>query len=183
MEWTAVSMGLRLAGHCHTPSMASEAADPNAHVVFQLSDEDGWPPVGTERLWAFRLGGNQYRIDNVPFFVCDLAVGDVVRTGLSVGGSDPVFSELVERSDHVTIRLICFEHGPLQGDVERALELFTVLGVFGEGFPEYRMLALDIEPTAPLPAIVETLRRGVDNGSWDYEEGRITQAWIDARAD
>lgn len=91
-----------------------------------------------------------------------------------------MFSEVVERSDHVTIRLVCFRQGPLSGDLARALEPFTALGVYGEGISQYGMLALDIEPTAPLTAVVSMLRRGVEDGSWEYEEGRITQAWIDA---
>jgi hypothetical protein len=155
---------------------------PDAHVVFDLTVEDGWPPVVSERLWAFHLGGDLYRINNVPWFVRDLAVDDVVRAPAPDTDSHPVFSELVERSDHVTIRLICFRRGPLEGDLARALEPFTALGVYGEGVSQYGMLALDIEPTAPLPAIVTTLRRGVEDGSWEYEEGRITQAWIAATA-
>jgi hypothetical protein len=91
-----------------------------------------------------------------------------------------VFVEVVERSDHVTVRLICFRRGPLEGDLARALEPFTALGVYGEGVTQYGMLALDIGPTAPLAAIVSTLRRGVEEGSWEYEEGRITPAWIAA---
>ena len=160
--------------------MATELPGPDAHVVFDLAVEDGWPPVGSERLWAFRLGGDLYRIDNVPWFVRELSVGDVVRTQVPDADSQPVFSEVVERSDHVTIRLICFRRGPLGGDLARALEPFTALGVYGEGISQYGMLALDIEPTAALPAVVSVLRRGVEDGSWEYEEGRITQAWIEA---
>jgi hypothetical protein len=153
---------------------------PDAHVVFELAVEDGWPPVASERLWAFHLGDDRYRIDNVPWFVRDLAVGDVVRARLPDADSHPVFVEVVERSDHVTIRLVCFRRGPLEGDLARALEPFTALGVYGEGASQYGMLALDIGPTAPLPAVVSTLRQGVEDGSWEYEEGRISPAWIAA---
>jgi len=158
----------------------SDAKDPDAHVVFELTVEDGWPPVGSERLWAFDLGDNRYRIDNVPWFVRDLAVGDVVRAQMPRPDSNPVFDEVLERSDHVTIRLICFRSGPLGGDLAQALEPFTAMGVYGEGAAQYGLVALDIEPTAPLAAIVAALRRGVEDGSWDYEEGRITQPWIAA---
>jgi hypothetical protein len=158
----------------------AEEPGPDAHVVFELTVEDGWPPVASERVWAFHLGGDHYRIDNAPWFVRDLAVGDVVRAEAPDADSNPVFVELVQRSEHNTIRLICFRSGPLQGDLARALEPFTALGVYGEGVSQYGMLALDVEPTAPLPAIVSTLRRGVADGSWEYEEGRITPAWIAA---
>jgi hypothetical protein len=160
--------------------MTTDKPRPEAHVVFELAVEDGWPPVGSERVWAHHLGGDHYRINNVPWFVHDLAVGDVVRAQTHGSDSHPVFVEVVERSDHVTIRLICFRRGPLAGDLARALEPFTALGVYGAGVQQYGMLALDIEPTAPLPAIVSTLRQGVEDGSWEYEEGRITPAWTAA---
>lgn len=160
--------------------MEPDVEEPDAHVVFELTVEDGWPPAGSERLWAYSLGDDRYRIDNVPWFVRDLAVADVVRAQVPSPESNPVFEEVLERSDHVTIRLICFRSGPLGGDQARALEPFTALGVYGEGAAQYGMVALDIEPTAPLAAIVAALRRGVEDGSWEYEEGRITQAWIAA---
>ena len=160
--------------------MTTETPGPEAHVVFELAVEDGWPPVGSERVWAHHLGGDRYRIANAPWFVRDLAVGDVVRAQAPDSGSHPVFVELLERSGHVTIRLICFRRGPLAGDLAQALEPFTALGVYGEGAQQYGMLALDIEPAAPLPAIVSRLRQGVEDGSWEYEEGRVTPAWITA---
>ena len=133
--------------------MEPVAKEPDAHVVFELTIEDGWPPVGSERLWAFHLGDDRYRIDNVPWFVRDLAVADVVRAHVPNPDSNPVFDEVLERSDHVTIRLICFRSGPLGGDLARALEPFTALGVYGEGVTQYGMVALDIEAKAPLAAI------------------------------
>lgn len=41
-------------------------------------DADGWPPVGSEGVWAEPLGCDRYRIRNTPWFVQDLAVDDVV---------------------------------------------------------------------------------------------------------
>jgi hypothetical protein len=59
--------------------MTTEKPGPEARVVFELAVEDGWPPVGSERVWAHHLGGDRYRIANAPWFARDLAVGDVVR--------------------------------------------------------------------------------------------------------
>lgn len=87
---------------------------------------------------------------------------------------------MVTRSDRVTVRLIVFRGGPLEGDLARALEPFTTLGVYGEGASQYGMLALGIGPEAPLDRVVVTLRRGVENGSWEFDEGRITPAWVEA---
>lgn len=149
-------------------------------MVFELDNEDGWPPVGTERVWAFSRGRDRYVIDNVPWFVRDLAVGDVVRAVSPDSHSHPVFQEVLRRSDHVTIRVICFRAGPLEGDLARAADPFVQLGVHVEAASQYGLLALDIGAEAPLDDIVAVLRAGQESGSWDYEEGRITQEWVDA---
>lgn len=168
---------------CQTQGMSTEDCRPDAHVVFDLAvDEDGWPPVSAERVWAFSMGADLYLIDNVPWFVRDLAVGDVVRAEPPGDNMHPVFSEVVERSDHVTVRLVCFRAGPLAGDLPRALAPFTAVGVYGEGLPQYGLLALDIAPNDPLDQVVDVLRRGQADGWWEYEEGRVTDAWLKASA-
>jgi Domain of unknown function (DUF4265) len=154
--------------------------EPTAHVIFELDAEDGWPPVASERVWAYDVGDSRYVIDNVPWFVHDLAVGDLVRAVSPDSQSHPIFQRHLDRSDHVTIRLICFRDGPLGGDLALAMEPFTRLGVYAEGVAQYGMLALDVKPGDPLDHIAAALRAGVANGSWEMEEGRITQAWIDA---
>jgi Domain of unknown function (DUF4265) len=159
-----------------------KADGPDAHVVFELEVQDGWPPVASERVWAYRAGDDTYVIDNPPWFVRDLAVGDVVRATSPDARSQPVFMDMLQRSDHVTIRLICFRSGPLEGDLSRAMEPFKRLGVYAEGASQYGMLALDISPTDPLAEVVSLLRAGVADGSWEFDEGRITQSWIDATA-
>ena len=40
---------------------------------------DGYPPRGNEGLWAAPLGGGAYRVANLPWFVPDVALGDVVH--------------------------------------------------------------------------------------------------------
>lgn len=154
--------------------------NPLARVVVPLEVVDGWPPVSAERLWAFDLGNDRYRLDNVPWFARDLAVGDVVHAVSPDADSQPVLRGLLERSEHVTVRLIVFRSGPLAGELARAIERFAQQGVYAEGAEQFGMVALDIDPTSDLPAIVATLRTGVAEGSWEYEEGRITSAWIAA---
>ncbi len=151
---------------------------PTAHVVFSLEvDEDGWPPVGSERVWAYDVGNGRYRIDNVAWFVPDLAVGDIVVAREPDPDQHPVFERIESRSDHVTVRLIVFRQGPMEGRLERAVEAFAGLGVWAEGIAQYGMVALDIPPHADLRRIHELLCQGADDGLWEWEEGRVTQAW------
>lgn len=111
------------------------AEQPTAHVIFELEVEDGWPPVASERVWAFDVGDDRYVIDNVPWFVRDLAVGDVVEAVSRDARTHPVFRRVLERSGHVTIRLICLRSGSLAGDLAKAKEPFARLGVYVEGAP------------------------------------------------
>jgi hypothetical protein len=160
-----------------------DQSQPSARVVFPLEvDEDGWPPVGAERMWAFDLGDGRYRIDNVPWFVRDLAVGDVVVAVPPGPGSHPVFRRIHTRSGHLTIRLICFRGGPLAGELQPVIDRFTPLGVHAEGAAQYGMVALDIPPGSDLRAVRERLDAGAADGSWEWEEGRIDDAWVNTDA-
>lgn len=160
--------------------MSGDREEPTAKVVVELDVVDGWPPVSSERLWAFELGGDRYRIDNVPWFARDLAVGDVVRAVAPDAESHPVLREVLDRSDHLTLRLVVLRRGPLAGDLGRALERFKLPGVYAEGAEQFGMLALDVEASADLDVIAATLRAGVGDGSWEYDEGRITAGWVAA---
>lgn len=108
----------------------------------------------------------------------DLAAGDVVHAVAATAETHPIFRGVIERSGHVTVRLIGLRDGPLGGDWSRASAPFTALGVYAEGMAQYAMLALDIEPDAPMNEVITVLRDGVANGSWEYEEGRVTDDWV-----
>jgi len=67
--------------------------DELVHVVFQFDvDGDGWPPVAAETVWAFDLGGGRFRIDNPPWVVRNLAVGDIVEAQAPATDQHPVFT-------------------------------------------------------------------------------------------
>ncbi len=106
------------------------------------------------------------------------SVGDIIQAVSPDSESVPVFREMLERSEHVTIQLVCFGTGPLEGDVERVLERFEKLGVEGEMAEQFGIVALDIKPTDPLAEVKRVLMTGVDDGSWDYAEGRVTDEWL-----
>ena len=72
-----------------------DSAFVRVHVTF---DADG--PVAGESLWARHLGGDRYRIANIPFFVEDFGLDDVVRAvdGEVVG--------VIRRTGHVTVDIV-----------------------------------------------------------------------------
>jgi hypothetical protein len=128
-------------------------------------------------LWAEPLGGGQYRIDNTPWFVRDLAAGDIVMAA----DEDGVLwaTERVQWSGRLTLRVIPWLEGPLRGDRRAVLDLFAPLGVTGEGVARYGIVALDVPAAADLQAVKTLLLAGDADGRWDYEEGCVSDSWLE----
>jgi hypothetical protein len=146
-------------------------------VRFPLQqDEDGWPPISSEGLWAQSVGEDIYRIDNTPWFVDDLSADEHVRAR---AGDDGVLwaVERIHSSGRLTIRIIPFREGPLHGDRQAVLDAFAPVDVSGEGTAQYNMVALDIPADVPLRPVWEALQRGVELGWWDFDEGAVSDEW------
>ncbi|WP_127505763.1 serine hydrolase [Actinoplanes solisilvae] len=162
--------------------MKLSVADDRAGLVkvfFHLRAEDGWPPVGTESLWARPVSADVVELDNTPFFARGVSCGDHVRVVPEDDGTLTAV-DVVEWSQRCTVRVVPFRAGPLRGDRQRVPDEFATVGVSGEGIEQYSIVALDIPPTANLAAVKRLLRDGVERGWWDYEESNVGEAWADA---
>jgi hypothetical protein len=148
------------------------------HVIFDLEVQDGWPPVSAERVWAEAVGEDLFRLRNAAWFVRGIAEDDVVRAATASDSEWPVFTERVEWSGNLTIRVIPFTAGRLEGSQERVLDLMTPLGAHGEGAGIYPLVALTIPPSADRRPIHELLVRGAIEGWWEFEEGCVDDDWI-----
>lgn len=142
----------------------------------ELKDEDGWPPVASEGLWAEPLGQDSYRVDNVPWFVRSLAADDIVEAR---AGSDGVLWATGRRSlsGRLTIRVIPQRYGPLSGNWQAVVDAFAPFNIYVEAAAEYNLVALDIPPDADLAAIKTILTAGEGDGRWDFEEGSVNETW------
>jgi hypothetical protein len=148
-------------------------------VRFALEyDADGWPPAGSEGLWAADLGDGLVRINNNPWFARNVAAGDVVRTRVDDDGV-LWFEERVEWSGNCAIRVVPFAKGALAGSRQAVIDLFAPLGVDGEGIEQFGMVSLNVPPDVDLIQVKGLLVRGASDGWWDYEEGCIGDAWAD----
>ena len=59
---------------------ATVANENHVKLRYELpSNDDGWPPVTSEDVWAVRIAPDIVRIDSVPWFIEDLALDDIVR--------------------------------------------------------------------------------------------------------
>ena len=141
-----------------------------------LPGADGYPPCDTEGLWATQLGGGVYRVANLPWFVPDVALGDVVR---AVPDRDRVLwaVERTEESGNCTIRV-----APLDVDQRTVFDTFGAMGIFGEVLDGLGvdLVALNVPPDAEFGRIKTVLQQGEADGRWAYEEGSITRAWSSA---
>ncbi|MCU1644716.1 MAG: hypothetical protein JWN03_4991 [Nocardia sp.] len=149
----------------------------HVRVHFDLQVDDGWPPVGAESMWAIPSPEpDLVALDNIPWFVRGLAIGDVVRVSADSEGLLRM-TELVAWSGNCTIRVIPFRSGPLEGNLQRVLDSFEPLGANGEGLQQFGIVALNAPPTADISGMKQLLQQGEAAEWWTYEEGCIGDTW------
>jgi hypothetical protein len=59
-----------------------------------------------ERLWAYDLGDNKYKLDNAPISHPNMVYGDVVEAVMTKEHSEPVVNRVVEKSGNIAIGII-----------------------------------------------------------------------------
>jgi hypothetical protein len=146
-------------------------------VRFRLArDEEGWPPADSEELWAVAIGPDVVRIDSIPWFVRNLALGDLITVSRAADGVlHP--GERLRWSGNCTIRVVALgEEGPAER-ARTVLDTFAGLGADGEVLGQYGMVALNVPPDADLAGVKRLLDRGEDEGWWSYEEGCVGDRW------
>ncbi|OIJ63182.1 DUF4265 domain-containing protein [Streptomyces mangrovisoli] len=155
----------------------TSVTDDHVKVCFRMDvDEDGWPPVSVESLWAVDLGDGTVRLDNTPWFVRAVASGDIIRVEIDEDGVRWA-AETVRASQNCTIRLIVLKDGGSAAARQSVLDVFHRLGTTGEGIEQFRMVALDVPPGADLQQMRRLLEHGAAKEWWHWEEGCVTGAW------
>jgi hypothetical protein len=163
--------------------VVTNISDEHVKLHFRMEvDEDGWPPASVESLWAVDLGDGTVRLDNTPWFVRGVASGDIIQIDVDQDGLWWA-GETIRASEHCTIRLIVLKDGGSAAARGSVLEIFHRLGTTGEGIEQFRMVALDVPPTADLARIRKLLEHGESEGWWHWEEGCVTAAWTAGEPD
>ena len=99
--------------------------DAYVKILFRLTkDEDGYPPIEWETLWAVREGDNLYRIDNIPFYVKGISANDIVTVRKTDG--ELHFDKLIKQQGHSTVRLLVIDMS--DGDEGRIIDKVRSLG-------------------------------------------------------
>jgi hypothetical protein len=159
-------------------SPVDRRTDDQVKVRFRLDRQDeDWPPVESEGVWATPSGAAEYRLDNVPWFARGIAFGDLVSATPDEDGVLWVDRQ-VEWSGRYTIRVIPLGDRPSEDECRAVIDAFQPLGAECEGgLPAFKIVALDIPPTARLAEIKTLLDDGQADGRWGYDEGCIDSRW------
>lgn len=137
-------------------------------IVFQLNPEDQ-QGYETEEVWAERVAANEFRVLNSPFFVYGISADDVVRAkpcGLAFE-----FDQVVLKGGHSTYRVFLQSGRTIHDESFRTC--WASVAQMGGTFENAndRLISVDVPPTANIANVYKCLKRGEDDGVWEFEEG------------
>jgi hypothetical protein len=137
-------------------------------VFFALDpDENGYPPVKTESLWCIPTGRGTYTVDNVPFFVRDISLGDEIAA--EKVGTLLHFSRLVHESQNSTLRVL-LKRKEMSDAVRKRLEGF---GCGTELMDRLSLVAVTMPPDARISEALSFLDDEQKEGNLGIEESAV----------
>ncbi|HUA80914.1 MAG TPA: DUF4265 domain-containing protein [Dyella sp.] len=141
-------------------------------IHFRLQqDEDGYPDIAVESVWAKPSdASDEYVVDNIPFFVRDVTIGDTLKAHEEDGSL--WFDCLTRRSSNSLVRVVFFD----RECKPRIAQELTDIGCQVEYFEKYNLLAVSIPGDVKLPDVQAYLWREAEAGNIDYEEPILRQA-------
>lgn len=120
-----------------------------------------------EQLWARQLTDDTFEVCCIPFFVYDIALGDVVQTALS-GSRRYMVERVVRRSGRFVFRAwfggSCHPRDEIAEELKRRGALLEWSSV--------NLLAVDAEDESHAQTIADFLQERQDLGQVLYETGR-----------
>ena len=134
-------------------------------ITFILKqDEDGYPPVVAEGVWAEHLADDRYEIDNIPFFARDATLGDVVRASIVDG--ELRYLETLARAKNSLLRVVYFEGV----DPATLRQRIGATGCLTEHDAAHALIAVSVPLSVELSEVYAALEPEYTNGKLDYEE-------------
>ena len=128
-------------------------------VKLELRSDEG----EVETAWAKHLGGNRYRLDNIPFFAYGISEGDVVEAEPQAKGF-PLVKRVVGKSGNRTVRVF-FERGSKTLPAQALLSELRKLGCSWELATE-SLVCMTVPPAASLDRVAAILTKtGV---TWEH---------------
>ncbi|SPP99998.1 conserved hypothetical protein [Candidatus Sulfobium mesophilum] len=116
-----------------------------------------------ESVWATSVGA-YYKIDNIPFFAPNIALGDLVSVEEDEG--ELHFDRLIEPSGHSTIQMIFFN----ESDVVRIAKVLEGFGCTWEGSHIRSLISVNVPKEVNYISVRNYLEIGEKEGRWSYKE-------------
>ncbi len=149
-----------------------ECSDPDAKVLFRVSHDDDSDSANVETLWAWNLGDDRYKLDNLPYFAYSVSCGDIVYAPYDKVEGFPTFQQVLEKSGNRTIR-VSFDPALEDGnDADKTIKGLVNLGCEYEGLNR-GYIVLNIGPQADFEKISDFLINSEANFEYadpSYEE-------------
>jgi uncharacterized protein DUF4265 len=153
-------------------------------VPLERYPEGDYPPFETETVWAHRVSGNQYRVDNIPFYAMNLSADDIVEVEPArTGGALAELKGVVKRGGHSTFRIIVHQDEITKQDAlfNKLRDALKKLGCSCERANNV-LWAIDSPPSVNPGAIRELLDIGDEANLWGYEIGYAAEEeWEERR--
>lgn len=138
-------------------------------VDFKLEvDQDDFPPIAVETLNGTLLDNGLVRIDNVPFFVEDIAIGDLVQCDKAPNCEHYQFSSVVDEGPNKSISIILIDDSVKEG-LYQTLKKFGCYCEYGE-FQHFNMFAVNCGETVNFVELQSYLMESELNGKISYAE-------------
>jgi hypothetical protein len=148
--------------------MTNDSRAGKQKVLFRLEqDEDCYPPLAVEGLWAARQPNGLLVVDNIPFFAREIAPGDTVM--VSVQGDEVWFDRLHAAGGASVFRIRVKDEGDLQKVREELLDL----GLPSEVDQQLLLLAVEVPPGIDIGPFLNYLVSNQESERLDFEEAAL----------
>ncbi len=152
------------------------AAEPDSKVLFRVEIEDGSADV--ETLWAYSLGEDNYKIDNLPWFSYGVSWHDVIYAPYDPDEETATIKYAVLKSGNRTVRII-FETPVEDGNESQTLlNSLVEIGCSYEGANK-NFIAVNVPPSVELDDVVEILNRADKNVGWEFADPTYDELYPD----
>ena len=123
----------------------------------------------SETLWGEPLGGNRYRIWNLPVFAYNLDMRAIVRCDPDPNGGLPVAVQLLEPGDCYVVRLY-FTGSASDADIQAVLDLLSTRNALFEKY-NTRIWAVGLRSVEDYEWLGSALDPYVRDGVLEFESG------------
>jgi hypothetical protein len=137
-------------------------------VKFDLDVDEGFPPVSSELMHIKILKDRTAIIENTPFFVESIALGDKICIGNPINKDLFEFNRVIEESGNKSISIIFIDRSK-EEEVYQAIKAMKHYCEYGE-FSGYSMLAISVDKYGKFDELISYLEGLEKKGILSYAE-------------